>query len=106
MTTPSAADVMKFADAIMAEIEHDMTEGFPWGKKLPRTVASFSELHDYCDANMYLMNALEGVFPRGGEDAEVMFSDDEVDLGNAVSNEVDRRLRHADQAALLRNLRE
>jgi hypothetical protein len=91
--SPKAADVMRFSDAIMAEIEHDMTIGFSWGKKLPRTVASFSELHEHVDANEYVLNALEGAFPRGREDDdEYIFSDAENDMANAVMEEVNRRL--------------
>ncbi len=53
-----AGAVSRYADAIMAEIRSDMKQPFPWGKQIPRDVASFSELHDYCDANDYALTAV------------------------------------------------
>jgi hypothetical protein len=111
-TTPDArtAQVSAYADAIMTEIHHDMETGFPWGKHLPRDVGSFSHLHDYCDANEYLLNAVPE--PAQGCDcpfdypavpehtaecavntrAYAAAQDAHHDLMNAVADEVDRRL--------------
>lgn len=118
MTTQvkSAGD---YADAIMAEIHDDMRAPFHWGKQIPRNVGSFSALHDYCDANMYLIDAVPDLGPacdcdmsarvpsfyEPGEfvedhtdacavrsDAYERAQDAWNDLLNAVSNEVDRRL--------------
>lgn len=123
------------ADAIMAEVEKDMTEGFSWGVKMPRDVGSFSAMHDWCDANEYLIDAIPSVevvpcnCGRGQDDAvcscppdfvapdvynthdfkvcNIFHAEDcavhsefndkvndiWVEFGNAVSDEVDRRLR-------------
>ena len=45
--------VAAFADATMTEIRADMESGL-----VPRTVTSFSELHDYVDANDYAPGAV------------------------------------------------
>jgi len=50
------AKVREQAAAIMAEIHDDMRKPFPWGKQIPRNVGSFSALHDYVDANQYLID--------------------------------------------------
>lgn len=76
MTTPQVAEI---ADKVMAEIQADIDAG-----TVPASVSSFAELHDYVDANMYA-------------DADLPLNDDEdddsdIDLINAVQNEVDRRL--------------
>lgn len=86
-----SVQIIGFADKIMTMIDEDIATG-----KVPADVASFSALHDYVDANMYVIDALEGAFPRGDENAEVMTSDAEVDMSNAVMTEVDNRL--ADRA--------
>ena len=68
------------ADAIMVQIHEDMERPFPWGKQIPRDVGSFSCLHDYVDANGYLIDALA---------AESAITDE---LWNEVADLVDRRL--------------
>lgn len=83
----TSVQIFTFADKIMTMIDEDVAKG-----QVPADVASFSALHDSVDANEYVIQALEGAFPRGDENAEVMFSDAEVDMGNAVMNEVDQRL--------------
>ena len=79
MTTTS-----QYADKIMTKIHEDMNQPFPWGKQIPRDVGSFSELHDYCDANCYLLDLI----PQG----ENGMDDTWTELVNAVSAEVDKRL--------------
>ena len=46
------ANISVYADMIMAEIDGDIRSGH-----VPATVASFSELHDYVDANDYALEA-------------------------------------------------
>ena len=79
MTTTS-----QYADKIMTKIHEDMNQPFPWGKQIPRDVGSFSELHDYCDANCYLLDLI----PQG----ENGMDDTWTELVNKVSAEVDSRL--------------
>ena len=45
--------ISDYADKIMAEIDADIQAGL-----VPATVASFSELHDYVDANDYALGAV------------------------------------------------
>jgi hypothetical protein len=80
------AAVSRYADRIMAMIREDMERPFPWGRQIPRDVASFSELHEYCDANDYLTQAKVpwGADPGAGEDG--------VEMVNVVCAEVARRL--------------
>ena len=47
----STAQINKWADLVMADIKTDISEGV-----LPSTVASFVELHDFVDANEYLID--------------------------------------------------
>lgn len=68
---------------IMRQIHDDMRHPFPWGKQIPRDVGSFSGLHDYCDANEYLIDAV----PKNK-----MLDDEWVKLLNDVSDAVDRKL--------------
>jgi hypothetical protein len=75
--------VGEYADEIMAQVHADAERSFPWGKTIPADVGSFSELHEYCDANCYLLDAV----PQGTLDWDVYMA-----LCNAVSDEVDRRL--------------
>jgi hypothetical protein len=82
-TAAHTAEVGTHATAIMAQIDEDIRDGFSWGKQIPADVGSFSLLHDYCDANMYL---LDGV-PQGD-----MSWDAYMDLLNEVCCEVDARL--------------
>jgi hypothetical protein len=79
--------VAGFADKVMTMIDEDIADG-----TMPADVASFTDLHDHVDANTYLIDALAGAFPRGGNDAEVLFGDAEIAMGNAVSDEVNHRL--------------
>ena len=77
----TSGKVTMYADRIMSEIHDDMAGPFPWGKQIPRDVGSFSNVHDYCDANGYL-DAIPGDIS----------SDAWNDLANAVLDECDRRL--------------
>ena len=77
-----AEQVSHYADEIMREIHADMGRPFPWGKQIPRDVGSFSNVHDYCDANGYPLDAIPGDIN----------SDAWSDLTNAVLDECDRRL--------------
>ena len=75
--------VEQYADRIMALIDETIAEGFrnTHGVPMPATVASFSELHDYVDANDYFV------------DAEVPWGTEaERELTNQVADEVSRRL--------------
>jgi hypothetical protein len=47
------AEVSDYADKIMAEVDGDIKAGL-----VPATVATFSELHDYVDANDYALEAV------------------------------------------------
>lgn len=94
--------VSRWADQIMAMIREDMKAPFPWGKQIPRDVASFSELHDYCDANTYALTAVPFDGPAcicnrtmaspgcycGYADAWGAY----MELCNEVESEVSRRL--------------
>ena len=84
--------VAEYADEIMRMIEHDMTEGFEWGEKLPRDVGSFTALHNHCDANDYVAEAM-------GRIALDFDSEESGTLVNAVTDEVDKRLREMAAAA-------
>jgi hypothetical protein len=81
--------VDQWADVIMADILADMRQPFPWGKQIPEDVPGFSELHDYCDANVYLLN-------RMGDGIAIY--EDEADAEritrtvNAITDEISRRL--------------
>jgi hypothetical protein len=75
----SAQSISQYADMIMGLVDADMRLG-----RIPATVASFSELHDYVDANDY---ALE-VIPR---DAAPSW-DAWMELANDVEAEVSGRL--------------
>ena len=92
MTTGTAdrpeKTVAEFADDVMAMIADHQKRGI-----LPAELPDLTTVHDYVDGNVYLIDALEGYFPRGDETAEVMFGDEEIAVSNAVSEEVDRRLR-------------
>jgi hypothetical protein len=88
-----SATVLYYADRIMAMIAEDMKQPFPWGKRFPPEVTSFSELHDYCDANDYLAQAGVpwGTDPGAGEDG--------AEMVNMVCAEVTRRLEARRAAA-------
>ena len=77
MSTP---DISRYADAIMAEIGKDIAAG-----QVPSTVASFSELHGYVDANDYASQVIpESAAPSW---------DAWMELANTVEAEVTERLR-------------
>jgi hypothetical protein len=77
----AAVMLLRFADKVMTMIDEDIAAG-----KVPAWVGSFSALHDYVDANEYLIQALDGAWESG-----------DLVMGNAVSDEVDQRL--ADRTA-------
>jgi hypothetical protein len=70
----------QFADEVIRAIDNDIRDGV-----MPADVATFSELHLHVDANVYLLDVAGMATP--GE------NDDGLELPNAISNEVDRRLR-------------
>jgi hypothetical protein len=82
-----------YVTRIVAEIHGDMRQPFPWGKQIPRDVGSFSALHDYCDANEYILQVM-------GDAKALDFSEEGSALVNAVLEEVDDRL--AAEAASIR----
>ena len=69
-------EVRRIVEQAKREILADVTAG-----TVPHTCASFSELHDYTDANGY-----GGAFGRP-------FDNTEIDLWNAVQTEVDRWIK-------------
>jgi len=91
-----------WADQIMAMIREDMRQPFPWGKQIPRDVASFSELHSYLDANTYALTVVPFDGPAcicnrtlaspGCSCAYADAWDSYMELLNAVENVVSRRL--------------
>ena len=85
------SDITRLADAIMVRVTDDMLEPFPWGKQIPWDVGSFAGLHDYCDANMYVLDVMHDEFPAPDSD-ETLFTDAETAAANAVMAEVDARL--------------
>ena len=117
----TSADIRKTlinncADEIMREIHNDMESDYrnSKGERMPADVGSFSELHDYCDANMYLIDfvpetkvkcdckAPAAYAPVDITDSPVDHADDcathiawdaYMQLCDDVSNEVDARLR-------------
>ncbi|HET9893691.1 MAG TPA: hypothetical protein VFQ44_01910 [Streptosporangiaceae bacterium] len=70
-----------YADTIIAAIRETIAEG-----QIPVTVASFRNLHDFVDANDYLIEAEVPYGPELGEGHE-------YDWIIAVSDEVDRRIK-------------
>lgn len=97
--------VSEYADQIMALIDSDIAEGqLPHGKRIPADADSFSMLHDYVDANTYLIDVISPDYPapehygdeaadgsKLGEQAQAIV-DAENEMMNKVSDEVDRRL--------------
>jgi hypothetical protein len=69
-------DIQRYTDAIMAMIKEDQDTG-----QVPRNVCSLDELDESVDAGDYYRLAR---MPSGTPDA--------IDLRNAVSDEVNRRL--------------
>ncbi len=86
MTTDTAT-ISHYADEIIKAIDEDIANG-----SAPVGIASFSALHDHVDANMYVIDVMQGDFPEPDEDAEILFGDEETDAANAAMDEVDRRL--------------
>src|SRR5260370_13083866 len=76
--TAGTITVGQFADEVMRAIDGDIGEGV-----MPADVATFSELHDHVDANMYVLDVAG--MARSGQD--------DLELSNAIAAEVDRRLR-------------
>jgi hypothetical protein len=89
--TPQPADIQRYAASVQSMIMEDMTAGV-----IPDTARSFSELHDHVDANEYVIMALDGYQPRGDEGSEVITSDAETAMANAVMDAVDTWLRTRD----------
>jgi hypothetical protein len=82
---PEGSTVEQYADAIMKCITDDMLKPFPWGKQIPWDVGSFSAVHEYCDANEYVIDVMGAValnFSDEGDNAIV----------NTVLDEVSERL--------------
>lgn len=72
-----------YADRIMVMVLEEIAEG-----AIPGTVRSFTDLHDYTDANMYLENA--GQRWEWGTDEEFNTL---VEATNRITDEVSRRLQ-------------
>jgi hypothetical protein len=85
---PEPAQIQRYAADVQRMITEDMTAGV-----IPDTARSFAELHDHVDANEYVISALDGYQPRGDDLSEVMFSDAETAMANAVTDAVDAWLR-------------
>jgi hypothetical protein len=77
------ADVQAHADRIIAMIRRDIDD-----LTVPADVPDFSTLHDYVDANYYVL-AVIGIYRESIDDGTGL---DAVDLANAVTDEVNRRL--------------
>lgn len=93
----SQDSVNAFADKIMQMIDEDISNEElrnSNGERMPATVSSFSELHEYCDANDYYVQA--------GVPWETQA---EKDLTNEVGSEVTRRLQARTGNALWPDLR-
>jgi hypothetical protein len=80
--------ISDYADEIMAEIDDMIAEGWTnsSGEPVPADLASFSQLHEYCDANDLL---IEAKVPFGSDLPE---GTDPCEMVNAVTDEVTRRL--------------
>ena len=76
--------VRRYADAIMIAIKADMDAGI-----VPRSVSTFTELHDYVDANEYAVQA--GV-PWGSDPEALRYGNDGYALVNAVESAVSAML--------------
>ncbi len=75
------AAASRYVDRIMAMIREDAERS-----QVPRDIASFAALHDYLDANDYLIQADVpwGTDPGAGKDG--------AEMVNVVCDEVSRRL--------------
>lgn len=97
-TRPAGTTVAQYADRIMHLIRHDQTSTWDGGHRnrdgsrfvMAADVPDFPTLHLYVDANCYLLDMLPEM-PCGPSRAY----DEWEALANAVSAEVDRRLRRA-----------
>jgi hypothetical protein len=85
---PEPADVARYSATVQRMITEDMAAG-----TMPADVRSFAELHDYTDANEYVIAALDGYQPRGDCSSEVVTSDAESNMANEVMDAVDAWLR-------------
>jgi hypothetical protein len=85
---PEPAQIQRYVAEVQRMITEDMAAGV-----IPDTARSFAELHDHVDANMYVIDALDGYQPRGDELSEVVTSDAESAMANAVMDAVDAWLR-------------
>jgi hypothetical protein len=56
---------------------------------VPETVKTFSELHDYVDANEYLIAALPDKSPIAGDDVDDSF----INTANQIADTADKWLR-------------
>lgn len=74
------AQIVTWADAVMRLIDEDIAAG-----KVPADVPDFAALHDYVDANMYIVDAM---IPYDSQTVDGI-----IDIVNAVDDECDRRLR-------------
>lgn len=98
---PSMREIaIERAGHVMTLIHDDQRSG-----RVPEAVASFAQLHDYVDANEYLIQTLAVMFADQraaalAADAEVITSDAELDLANMISDIVDGRL-HANALAVV-----
>lgn len=81
------AEVKRYADLIMADIHDDIARGMvnSHGVTIPKYPGSFSAMHEYTDANMYVLDHMGDI---------ALAFDDEANnaLVNAVTDECDRRL--------------
>lgn len=97
-TRPAGTTVAQYADRIMHQIRHDQTSKWDGGHRnrdgsrfvMAADVPDFPTLHLYVDANEYLLDTLPPL-PDGPGRAY----DEWETTANAVSAEVDRRLRRA-----------
>lgn len=111
---PLGKTILQYADEIMAAIHEDMENPHfrnSKGERMPRDVGTFSELHDYTDANMYLIDFIPYAGPDcicewqkdaetggwiGGQAPNCKYHDawdKYMEFTNLVSDEVDYRLR-------------
>ena len=73
----NAQSISDYAQYVIEQIDNDVAAGI-----VPSSVRSFSELHDHVDANAYLTVVPD--LPDGTFDTDTI---------NAVTDEVDRRLK-------------
>lgn len=66
-TTPAPSQIACLALKVIDQIKQDMD-----AEVLPQQVPTFADLHDYVDANDYLLNALEA------SNIEFLFAGDDI----------------------------